>query len=179
MVVIITEYCKKLRFLSSVSCACMGGCVGGCAKPPPGTTVERSSRKHPSRRGVSGLFVVKKNWWSSSPDDMENSVNNSHSMRRNPSVGSTSQADETQLTNDSTNSTTFVNHALIMWNERRREWLGNRSQNRPQMPREPIISWNTTYDDLLATNQPFPQPVPLPEMIDFLVDVWHEEGLYE
>lgn len=154
------------------------GCVGGCAKPPPGTTVERSSRRHPSRRGVSGLFLVKKDWWSSSPDDMENSVNNSHSMRRNPSVGSTSQADETQLTNDSTNST-FVNHALIMWNERRREWLGNRSQNRPQMPREPIISWNTTYDDLLATNQPFPQPVPLPEMIDFLVDVWHEEGLYE
>lgn len=154
------------------------GCVGGCAKPPPGTTVERSSRRHPSRRGVSGLFLVKKDWWSSSPDDMENSVNNSHSMRRNPSVGSTSQADETQLTNNSTNST-FVNHALIMWNERRREWLGNRSQNRPQMPREPIISWNTTYDDLLATNQPFPQPVPLPEMIDFLVDVWHEEGLYE
>jgi len=69
--------------------------------------------------------------------------------------------------------------SLIMWNERRREWLGNRSQNQPQMPREPIISWNTTYDDLLATNQPFPQPVPLPEMIDFLVDVWHEEGLYE
>jgi hypothetical protein len=179
IVVIVREHCKKLRFLSSVSCACMGGCVGGCAKPPPATTVERSSRRHPSRRGVSGLFLLKKDWWSSSPEHMENNVSNSHSMRRNPSVGSTSQAEETQLTNDSTNSTTFVNHALIMWNERRREWLGNRSQNQPQMPREPIISWNTTYDDLLATNQPFPQPVPLPEMIDFLVDVWHEEGLYE
>eukprot|EP01018_Ginkgo_biloba_P020486 Gb_20416 [translate_table: standard] len=42
-----------------------------------------------------------------------------------------------------------------------------------------LCSWSTTYDDLLATNQPFPQPVPLPEMIDFLVDIWHEEGLYE
>ncbi|MQL78747.1 hypothetical protein Taro_011198, partial [Colocasia esculenta] len=40
-------------------------------------------------------------------------------------------------------------------------------------------SWCTAYEDLLSTNQPFPQPIPLAEMVDFLVDIWHEEGLYD
>lgn len=29
------------------------------------------------------------------------------------------------------------------------------------------------------TSAPFDQPVPLAEMIDFLVDVWDEDGLYD
>uniref|UniRef100_A0A0C9S8S5 TSA: Wollemia nobilis Ref_Wollemi_Transcript_3728_1007 transcribed RNA sequence n=1 Tax=Wollemia nobilis TaxID=56998 RepID=A0A0C9S8S5_9CONI len=178
MVIFVGEYCKEFRFLSIAWCACMGGCVGGCAKPPPSITVERPSRRHSSRRGASGLFLLKKDWWSSSPEDMDNNVHNSHPIR-NPSIGSTSQTEETQTPNSNADNSTFVNHALTMWNERRREWVGNRPQNRPQVPREPVISWNTTYDDLLTTNQPFPQPIPLSEMIDFLVDVWHEEGLYD
>ncbi|KAH9614385.1 hypothetical protein KSS87_011930 [Heliosperma pusillum] len=40
-------------------------------------------------------------------------------------------------------------------------------------------SWNATYGNLLGTNKPFPQPIPLPEMVDFLVDVWEQEGLYD
>lgn len=73
-----------------------------------------------------------------------------------------------------------------------------------------LCSWNATYESLLATNKAFPQPVPLPvsflwtrlfpqllllerdstlfwlftefkwqEMVDFLVDVWEQEGLYD
>ncbi|KAK1576127.1 hypothetical protein Q3G72_004175 [Acer saccharum] len=39
--------------------------------------------------------------------------------------------------------------------------------------------WNATYDSLLGSNKPFPQPIPLPEMVDFLVDVWEQEGMYD
>ena len=71
-------------------------------------------------------------------------------------------------------------------------------------------SWNATYENLLGTNKPLPQPIPLSvsllgcggfgpcyssrmkqpfpdfafdfnlqEMVDFLVDAWDQEGLYD
>jgi len=57
--------------------------------------------------------------------------------------------------------------------------VGTRPRHQPQGSREPVISWSTTYEDLLGTSRPFPKPVRLPEMVDFLVDVWEQEGLYE
>ena len=44
--------------------------------------------------------------------------------------------------------------------------------------RPPTIEPDAVYDDLLATTTPFAQPIPLPEMVDFLVDTWIEDGLY-
>ncbi|KAE8696121.1 hypothetical protein F3Y22_tig00110676pilonHSYRG00080 [Hibiscus syriacus] len=44
---------------------------------------------------------------------------------------------------------------------------------------ENYICWNATYESLLGSNKSFPQPIPLSEMIDFLVDVWEQEGLYD
>ncbi|KAH9760672.1 hypothetical protein KPL70_000233 [Citrus sinensis] len=68
---------------------------------------------------------------------------------------------------------------LLLWNQTRQQWLANKKpQNRPQV-REPSISWNASYESLLGTNKPFPQRVPLAEMVDFLVDVWEQEGLYD
>ena len=68
---------------------------------------------------------------------------------------------------------------LLLWNQTRQQWIGNqKSQNRKQV-QEPRISWNATYESLLGTNKPLPQPIPLPEMVDFLVDVWEQEGLYD
>ncbi|KAJ9702581.1 hypothetical protein PVL29_004359 [Vitis rotundifolia] len=73
----------------------------------------------------------------------------------------------------------FVNHGLLLWNQTRQQWIGNqKSQNRTQV-QEPRISWNATYESLLGTNKPLPQPIPLAEMVDFLVDVWEQEGLYD
>jgi len=40
-------------------------------------------------------------------------------------------------------------------------------------------SWNASYESLLGNNKPFPQPIPLAEMVDFLVDIWEQEGLYD
>lgn len=66
------------------------------------------------------------------------------------------------------------------------------------------FSFDASYETLLGTNKPFPQPIPLSvslaelvawlvlslllvdsihlnfqEMVDFLVDVWEQEGLYD
>jgi hypothetical protein len=71
----------------------------------------------------------------------------------------------------------FENLALANWHKQRREWIGNRKPE-PRQLREPVIGWSATYEDLLGTSRPFTEPVPLPEMVDFLVDVWEQEGLY-
>ncbi|XP_022892607.1 uncharacterized protein LOC111407398 [Olea europaea var. sylvestris] len=73
----------------------------------------------------------------------------------------------------------FVNHAAISWHESRRKWIGDLSQRPERVPKDPIISWSMTYEDLLSTNDPFSEPIPLPEMVDFLVDIWHDEGLFD
>lgn len=79
-----------------------------------------------------------------------------------------------------TNPSEFVNHGFLLWNQTRQRWLGNkRSENRPQQNREPKLSWNATYESLLGSNKPFPQRIPLAEMVDFLVDVWEQEGMYD
>jgi len=86
---------------------------------------------------------------------------------------------KTSFSEEHENNSAFVNQAAIAWNDIRREWVGDRSKRTHRVPREPIISWCTTYDDLLSTGQRFTQPIPLSEMVDFLVDIWHEEGLYD
>ncbi|KAK4367073.1 hypothetical protein RND71_014953 [Anisodus tanguticus] len=73
----------------------------------------------------------------------------------------------------------FVNHAAIAWHENRRRWVGDVSRRSDRMPEDPIISWSTTYEDLLSTTEPFSEPIPLTEMVDFLVDIWHDEGLFD
>ncbi|KAK4785495.1 hypothetical protein SAY86_002184 [Trapa natans] len=56
----------------------------------------------------------------------------------------------------------FVNHGFILWNQTRQHWLGNkRSEPRLQHARERKLSWNVTYQSVLGSNKPFPQPVPL------------------
>ncbi|KAL0401825.1 UNVERIFIED_CONTAM: hypothetical protein Slati_4212400 [Sesamum latifolium] len=61
----------------------------------------------------------------------------------------------------STNNSVFVNHAAIAWDESRRNWIGDVSQMSQRTPKDPIINWSTTYEDLLSTTDPFPQPIPL------------------
>ncbi|XP_062091986.1 uncharacterized protein LOC133797903 [Humulus lupulus] len=73
----------------------------------------------------------------------------------------------------------FVNYAAIAWNENRKQWVGDKSQQAQRMAKDPIISWSTGYEDLLSTHEPFAEPIPLPEMVDFLVDIWHDEGLFD
>ncbi|KAG6554436.1 hypothetical protein Mapa_004353 [Marchantia paleacea] len=180
---VLSSFAGAFASFISGSIACMGGCVGGCIKPPPVNTSEKHSKKQKLlKKGGRGhpTHAPKKDWWTSSSNEMESNSTNPRSLQRNTSTVSTPnhQQEPRGIASNSTN-TTFVNHALMLWNERRREWIGNRPRHRVAQPREPVISWSTTYEDLLATSRPFPQPVPLPEMVDFLVDVWEQEGLYE
>ncbi|CAM6129314.1 unnamed protein product [Calypogeia fissa] len=152
------------------------GCVCDCVKPPLKPTSEKHNRKQNSlKKGGRGhsTHSPRKEWWTSSSNEMESNTTTLNGTQRSSSTVSTPNHSQ-----DNSNSN-FVNHALILWNERRREWVGNRPHHRSNQAREPVISWSTSYEDLLATNRPFPQPVPLPEMVDFLVDVWEQEGLYE
>ncbi|KAL8218274.1 hypothetical protein R6Q57_021647 [Mikania cordata] len=83
--------------------------------------------------------------------------------------------------NNGSNTTVFINHGVIAWNESRRKWVGDHSQRsgRGRMQEDPVISWSTTYEDLLSNNERFPERIPLTEMVDFLVDIWLDEGLYD
>lgn len=156
------------------------GCLGSCAKTSSDAVVDRSSRKHSSRRVLHRYSTSHREWWATSSDEMENNIANSRSSQRSTSsISGTSHNPETRISNNNANNTAFVNHALLLWQERRREWVGSGQEQRPQDRREPVLTWTTTYDDLLATSRPFPRSIPLPEMVEFLVVVWEQEGLYE
>ncbi|KAK4799904.1 hypothetical protein SAY86_025269 [Trapa natans] len=70
----------------------------------------------------------------------------------------------------------------IAWHEDRRKWLGDqpRTERKINEGKDPIISWSTGYDELqvrlMATNEPFSGPIPLQEMVKFLVDIWQDNA---
>ncbi|KAB1668964.1 hypothetical protein E1A91_D05G059700v1 [Gossypium mustelinum] len=111
-------------------------------------------------------------FWNSSGCEMEHSgvqsqgsISSTNVSNLDPS-GSTSHPSE------------FVNHGLLLWSQTRQQWLGNNKSEKRVQPRQPTISWNTIYESLHGNYKSFPHPIPLPEMVDFLVDVWEQEGLY-
>ncbi|XP_058204570.1 uncharacterized protein LOC131318671 isoform X2 [Rhododendron vialii] len=105
---------------------------------------------------------------------MEGSTGNSLSCKK-----TSDHNDVNKSTADIATSSVFVNHAEIAWQLNRRKWIGDQSQKFKRMPKDPIISWSTTYEDLLCNDEPFPEAIPLSEMVDFLVDIWQDDGLYD
>ncbi|XP_042386425.1 uncharacterized protein LOC121978111 [Zingiber officinale] len=116
---------------------------------------------------------------SSNPIDMENNVNSLSLLDTHLPSSPISVCEDTKVAVENTKNDSFVNQGTIAWNEMRREWLGDNSNKCRKIPSEPSITWFSTYDDLLSTSRPFPQAIPLSEMVDFLVDIWHDEGLYD
>ncbi|PSS05068.1 Ubiquitin carboxyl-terminal hydrolase [Actinidia chinensis var. chinensis] len=114
-----------------------------------------------------------------SPVKMEGDARNILSNEKQPFEHSTSNNELKRPTENSSSSSVYVNHAAIAWEQNRREWIGDRSRRSKRILKDPIISWSTTYEDLLCTDEPFPESIPLPEMVDFLVDIWHADGLYD
>lgn len=110
---------------------------------------------------------------------MESNISMPHSFDTHLSSAPPTVNEEDNSTEENVTTASFINHAAIAWHERRREWVGDPSTRAHRPSKEPIISWCTTYEELLSTNQPFAQQIPLTEMVDFLVDIWHEEGLYD
>ncbi|KAG6621548.1 hypothetical protein I3842_Q019700 [Carya illinoinensis] len=118
-------------------------------------------------------------FWSTSTYDLDNST-----VQSLKSISSISTSNQNLncgggIGGTSSNSD-FVNHGLLLWNQTRLQWIGSsRFRDQSHQSREPRLSWNATYESLLGTKQPLPQSIPLSEMIEFLVDVWEQEGLYD
>ncbi|KAM7526864.1 hypothetical protein LguiA_016766 [Lonicera macranthoides] len=110
---------------------------------------------------------------------MEDNTRSSRSKEKQPLEGSTSGNKAKIPAENNGGTSVFINHATAAWHESRRTWVGDKSQKSRKTPKDPIISWSMTYEDLLSTHDPFPEAIPLPEMVDFLVDIWHDEGLYD
>ncbi|KAH7574129.1 hypothetical protein JRO89_XS03G0255600 [Xanthoceras sorbifolium] len=130
--------------------ACMGGCFGCCTKPSLIIAVDKPSKGLRIQGQTVKKSSVSEDFWSSGTCEMDNSA--IQSQRSLSSISMSNQPlDPFSSAGSTSNPAEFVNH-------------GN---------------WNATYESLLGTNKPFSRPIPLPEMVDFLVDVWEQEGLYD
>jgi len=149
----------------------------GCAQPTPIIAVDEPSKG----LRIQGRSVKRRNlsddFWSSSPRDMENSALQSrHSMS---SMSTTAQPNDQQAAGSSSNPNEFVNQGLLLWHQTRQQWIGKRRRNSQGQSQEPKISRNATYESLLGSTKSFAQPIPLSEMVVFLVMSWEQEGLYD
>ncbi|XP_078441928.1 zinc finger protein [Wolffia australiana] len=111
--------------------------------------------------------------------EMESNERNLASTLKQSSSGCNNGDEQEKQGDDTESCNHFINHAEIAWHEGRKQWIGDRTKRQNKVNKEPVISWSMTYEDLLLTNQHFHRRIPLAEMVDFLVDVWHEHGLYD
>ncbi|OMO81175.1 hypothetical protein CCACVL1_12574 [Corchorus capsularis] len=138
------------------------GCFGCCTKPTPIIAVDEPTKG----LRIQGRIVRKPSlsdeyFWSTSTYDLENCAVQS---QRSLSSISTSNPTLSQCgsTGGTANQSEFVNQGLIVWNQTRLQWIGNRRpRNHTQQSREPGLSWNASFESLLGTRNPFPQPIPL------------------
>ncbi|GLT25347.1 hypothetical protein SLA2020_004810 [Shorea laevis] len=151
------------------------GCFGCFSKDPVITAVDEPSKGLKIQGRPVKKSSISEDFWGTSTAEMDNST-----IQSQRSISSISISNQSLDPSSSTsNPSEFVNHGLLLWNQTRQQWLANKRSERQTELRQPTISWNATYDGLLGTNKPFPRSVPLPEMVDFLVDVWEQEGLYD
>ncbi|KAJ1290884.1 hypothetical protein BS78_02G277000 [Paspalum vaginatum] len=152
------------------------GCIGNLSKSQslPDSKLKGSLRKKHQYSSTGN-----RRRWQSGLEAMENNVSISVSLEGNISSIPNSIVNDSKMAMENGVDTSFINHAAEAWAEMRRQWVGHQAEVPKQAPREPVISWSTTYDELLSSSERFPQPIPLAEMVDFLVDIWHEEGLYD
>ncbi|CAI9096658.1 OLC1v1032857C1 [Oldenlandia corymbosa var. corymbosa] len=172
--------CRFLPSWISTIIACMGGCLGCCAKPPLIISVDEPNKGLKIQGQRVKKASVTEDFWSSSTCEMDN--NSTFPSQR--SVSSISTSTQTLDPNSSSGSmcqsSEFVNHGLLLWNQTRQQWIKDKeSKTKPKETQDAKLCWNATYESLLGSNKPFPQPIPLPEMVDFLVDIWEQEGLYD
>ncbi|XP_048336599.1 uncharacterized protein LOC107408005 isoform X4 [Ziziphus jujuba] len=142
----------------------MGGCLSCHNKPKPIILVDTPPKGLSNRAQTVKKPSISEDFWTSSTIDIENSA-----VMSQGSISSISTSNQTVDPNNGAGANTpseFVNHGLLLWNQTRQRWVGNRrSESRVQQIREPKLSWNATYESLLGSNKPFPQPIPLGGLI--------------
>ncbi|RZC01117.1 hypothetical protein D0Y65_016742 [Glycine soja] len=170
------------------------GCVGCYKRPTLSATVDVPSKGLATQGNGVRKPSSSEDFWTTSTHDMDNSAVQSQGSISSASLTNQAVVLHAGSSKSSTNPTEFVNHGVILWNQTRQRWVGNKKlENRTQQLREPklktyclcvakffwLCSWNATYESLLGSNKPFHQPIPLAEMVDFLVDIWEQDGLYD
>ncbi|KAK6249200.1 hypothetical protein QUC31_020765 [Theobroma cacao] len=169
-----------LWLMGTFKCKCKAlfssrGCFGCFTKPTLIVAVDDPSKGLTIQGRKVKKSSLSEDFPSSSACEMEYSAAQSQG-----SVSSTSLSNQPPDPSGSTSyPSEFVNHGLLLWNQTRQQWRGNKRSEKRAQTQEPTISWDATYESLLGDNKPFPQPIALPEMVDFLVDYWEQEGLYD
>nr|GMD37318.1 Prickle-like protein [Ipomoea batatas] len=151
------------------------GCIGCDNKAKLILSSNKSLRRQKIKGSKAPVRSTSEDFWTTSTRDMDTNVIQSRGSIS--SISTSAQAHDAHSSGSTNTPSEFVNHGLNQWNQIRQQWVGSKKpENQSQELREPRLSWNATYDSLLASNKPFAQPIPLPEMIDFLVDIWEQDG---
>ncbi|XP_076906256.1 uncharacterized protein LOC143562306 [Bidens hawaiensis] len=137
------------------------GCCFGCCLPLEVLNIHGQTVK---KFGLSDSF------WSTSTYDIDFGTLQSQKSLSSIIISDPTAAADTGIQQE------FVNHGLLLWNQTRLEWVESGKPDKVKAKEPP---WNATYDSLLGTNKRFPRPIPLSEMVEFLVDIWEMEGLYD
>ncbi|RDX78401.1 hypothetical protein CR513_41323, partial [Mucuna pruriens] len=150
-------------------------CCLGCCKRTPRMDITSKRLRTQDQTGTKE--DGSQDFWSTSTFELDHSAG--HSQRSISSTGLSNNLSDPQSSGGSQSGPPeFVNHGkfavicslsvknliyagLLLWNQIRQEWVGNkRSASLPEI-QEPRISSTATYDNLLGSNKPFPQPIPL------------------
>ncbi|OEL23168.1 hypothetical protein BAE44_0015817, partial [Dichanthelium oligosanthes] len=179
---------------TSLSLYGSSGCIGNLSKSQ---SLQDSKLKGSLRKRSRYSSTGNRRRWQSGLEAMENNASISVSLEGNISSMPNSIVNDSKISMENGADTSFINHGMILLKILSGEikWLIVRV---PTQSCTQIVflfeqelfrslnslclshrSWCTTYDDLLSSSENFPQPIPLSEMVDFLVDIWHEEGLYD
>ncbi|XP_019184733.1 PREDICTED: uncharacterized protein LOC109179693 isoform X3 [Ipomoea nil] len=151
------------------------GCLGCDNKAKLTLSLNKSARRQKIKDSKAPVRSTSEDFWTTSTRDMDNNVVQSRGSIS--SISTSAQAHDAHSSGSTNTPSEFVNHGLIQWTQIRQQWVGSKkSENQSQQLLEPRLSWNATYDSLLGSNKQFAKPIPLPEMIDFLVDVWEQDG---
>ncbi|KAK7320689.1 hypothetical protein VNO77_30390 [Canavalia gladiata] len=157
---------------------CNIGCLGCCKKTSGIVSMDDASKGLRTQCQTATKEDGSEYLWSSSTFELDHSA--AQSRRSISSTGISNNPSDPQSSSGSQSDPhEFVNHGFLLWNQIRQQWVGNKRSENLQEVREPRISSIATYDSLLGNNKPFPQPIPLREMVDFLVDIWEQDGLYD
>ncbi|KAK8543508.1 hypothetical protein V6N13_076316 [Hibiscus sabdariffa] len=135
------------------------GCFGCCTKPTPIIAVDQPSKGLRIRGRIVRKPSISDDFWSSSTYELENSA--LQSQRSLSSISASNQTlSQCSSSSGMVNSSDFVNQGLVIWNQARLQWVGSgRHRNHTQRSREPRLSSNASYESLLGTRNPFPQPI--------------------
>ncbi|XP_027333204.1 uncharacterized protein LOC113848042 [Abrus precatorius] len=157
---------------------CNRSCFGCFIKPLGIISVDKAPEGQRTQDQIVAKEDGSEDFWSSSTFELDHSAAQSQRSVSSTAV-SNNPSDPQTSAGDQSGSPEFVNNGLLLWKQLRQQWIGTKRSERQTEIRESRISSFATYDDLLGNNKPFPQPIPLREMVDFLVDVWEQDGLYD